>query len=67
MKKEAVCNIESPVIVVGAQDDPEHDTESIQLVADLIPEAKYRPVPYKHDTHSEAYGKIILEEIEKRI
>ena len=61
--KEAVKNIKSPVIIVGAQDDPEHDTSSIKEIVELIPGARFRPVPFKNDTHSEAYAKIILEEI----
>lgn len=63
MNREAVKNIKSPVIIVGAQDDPEHDTGSIEEIVELIPGAKFRPVPFKNDTHSEAYAKIILEEI----
>ncbi|MCG3255637.1 MAG: hypothetical protein KAU62_06095 [Candidatus Heimdallarchaeota archaeon] len=63
MTREAVKNIRSPVIIVGAQDDPEHDTGSIEEIVELIPGAKFRPVPFKNDTHSEAYAKIILEEI----
>ncbi len=63
MTREAVKNIKSPVIIVGAQDDPEHDTSSIKEIVELIPGARFRPVPLKNDTHSEAYAKIILEEI----
>ena len=63
MTREAVKNIRSPVIIVGAQDDPEHDTSSIEEIVELIPGARFRPVPFKNDTHGEAYAKIILEEI----
>ncbi|MCG3224702.1 MAG: hypothetical protein H7647_09570, partial [Candidatus Heimdallarchaeota archaeon] len=63
MKKESVNKIKSPVIIVGAQDDPEHDTESIKKMVNYIPGSKYRPVPYKDDTHNEAFGNIIIEEI----
>lgn len=63
MKKESVDKIKSPVIIVGAQDDPEHDTESIKKMVNYIPGSKYRPVPYKDDTHNEAFGNIILEEM----
>ncbi len=64
MTKESVNKINSPVIIVGAQDDPEHDTESIKKIVKFIPGSKYRPVPFKDDTHSEAFGRIILEEID---
>lgn len=63
MKLELVNKIKSPVIIVGAQDDPEHDTESIKKMMNFIPGSKYRPVPYKDDTHNEVFGNIILEEI----
>ena len=63
MKEENVKNINSPVVIVGAQDDPEHDTESIKKIVTFIPGSKYRPVPFKNDTHNEHFGKIILEEI----
>ena len=63
MKKESVNKIKSPVIIVGAQDDPEHDTESIKKMVNYIPGSKYRPVPYKDDTHNEAFAEIILEEM----
>jgi esterase/lipase len=65
MKEEAVKNIKSPVVIVGAQDDPEHDTSSIRDIVDLVPGSKYRPVPFKNDTHNEKFAKIILEEIAK--
>ena len=64
MKLELVNNIKSPVIIVGAQDDPEHDTESIKKIINFIPGSKYRPVPYKDDTHNVAFGNIIVEEME---
>ena len=63
MKKESVNRIKSPVIIVGAQDDPEHDTESIKKMINFISGSKYRPVPNKDDTHNEAFGNIILEEM----
>ena len=63
MKKEAVNEIKSPVIIVGAQDDPEHDTESIKKMINFIPGSKYRPVPSKDDTHNETFANIILEEM----
>ena len=65
MIKESVKNIKSPVFIVGAQDDPEHDTGSIRDIIDLVPGSIYRPVPFKNDTHNEAFAEIILEEIEK--
>ncbi len=65
MNKESVKNIKSPVFIVGAQDDPEHDTGSIEEMVGMIPGAKYRPVPFKNDTHNEAFAKIILEEMKK--
>lgn len=64
MKEEAVKDINSPVVIVGAQDDPEHDTESIKKMVNFIPGSKFRPVPFKNDTHNEQFAKIILEEIE---
>jgi hypothetical protein len=63
MKKESVDKIKSPVVIVGAQDDPEHDTESIKKMINFIPGSKYRLVPSKDDTHNETFGKIILEEM----
>ena len=57
-------NIKSPVIIVGGQDDPEHDTESVRKMVRMIPGSKYRPVPFKNDTHGELFADIILEEIE---
>ncbi len=63
MKRESVNGIKSPVIIVGAQDDPEHDTESIKKMINFIPGSKYRPVPNKDDTHNEVFGNIILEEM----
>ncbi len=64
MQEENVKNINSPVIIVGGQDDPEHDTESVRRMVSLIPGSKYRPVPFKNDTHGEAFAEIIIEEIE---
>ena len=64
MKKEAVKNINSPVVIVGAVDDPEHDASSVKKLVELVPGAKFRPVPFKDDTHNETFAKIILEEIE---
>ena len=63
MKKEAVEGIKSPVVIVGAQDDPEHDTDSIKKIINYIPGSKYVPVPYKNDTHNEIQAGIILDEI----
>jgi len=63
MKKEAVKNINSPVVIVGAVDDPEHDSDSVRRLVELVPGAKFRPVPFKDDTHNENFAKIILEEI----
>ena len=64
MQEENVKDINSPVIIVGGQDDPEHDTESVRRMVQLIPSSKFRPVPLKNDTHGEAFADIILEEIE---
>ncbi|MHA1199518.1 MAG: hypothetical protein ACTSQF_09355 [Candidatus Heimdallarchaeaceae archaeon] len=67
MTKDAVRNINSPVIIVGAQDDPEHDTDAIEKITDFIPGSKYRPVPVKNDTHNELFAQVILEEIDELI
>ena len=67
MQEENVKNIKSPVIIVGGQDDPEHDTDSVRKMVQMIPFSKYRPVPFKNDTHGEAFADVILEEIEKRV
>ncbi|NPD90320.1 MAG: alpha/beta hydrolase [Asgard group archaeon] len=64
MQEENVKDIKSPVIIVGGQDDPEHDTESVRRMVQFIPGSKFRPVPFKNDTHGEAFANIILEEIE---
>jgi len=63
MKQKSVNKIKSPVIIVGAQDDPEYNTESIKKMINFIPGSIYRPVPYKDDTHNEAFGNIIIEEM----
>ena len=65
MTKEAVENINSPVVIVGAQDDPEHDTDSVKEMTNLIPGSKFRPVPFKDDTHNEVFAQVILEEIDE--
>ena len=67
MKKEAVKNISCPIVIVGAVDDPEHDASSVKKLVDLVPRAKFRPVPFKDDTHNETFAKIILEEIQLRV
>ncbi|UJG41046.1 MAG: hypothetical protein K9W45_00965 [Candidatus Heimdallarchaeum aukensis] len=63
--KEALKKIKSPVIIIGAKEDPEHDEEEVQKLINLIPRSKFRKVKEKADTHNEVLAEIVFEELSK--
>ncbi|MFO7557901.1 MAG: alpha/beta fold hydrolase [Desulfobacterales bacterium] len=59
-------NIETPVVIIGAETDNLHGIEEMEKMVSSLPSARLKIMRSNKETHSEAAGNFILTEISSR-